>query len=342
MRSLGASKSLLVRSAVTATVAFSLLVFAPISAMADWKPERNVELIVATGPGGGADRMGRIIQKLLQDLRLVNVTTSVVNKPGGGGVIGWTYLNQWAGDAHYLAITAPPLLTNRIIGRSAVTYTDFTPIAQVKNEYIAFFVKADSAIESGKDLIDEIRREPAKLTFNVGSSVANHNHIALALLTKAIGGDPRKLKTVVFKSPGESMAALLGGHVDVSINPAATPWKLVEEGKMRILAIASPQRLSGVLANVPTWRELGANAVSRHWNGVIAPRAVNREQTAFWEGVVAEMTKSKEWRSYYRKEYGQEATFLDSERSKRFLEAEYKTYKDVLTDLGLASTAAAK
>ncbi len=342
MRSLDVYPWLLVRSAVTAAVAFSLLLAASISATADWKPERNVELIVATGTGGGADTMGRIIQKLSKDLRLVNVTMSVVNKPGGGGVIGWTYINQRAGDAHYLAITAPPLLTNHISGRSAFSYTDVTPIAQVKNEYIAFFVKADSAIESGKDLIERIKREPVQLTFNIGSSAANHNHVALALLTQAIGGELRKLKTVIFKSPGEGMAAVLGGHVDVSIHPVATPRRLVEEGKMRILAVASPQRLPGAFASVPTWRELGANAVFMHWNGVIAPGGLNREQTAFWEGVIAEATKAKDWKSYYQKMYGQEAIFMGSEATKRFLETEYRTYKDVLTDLGLASAAAAK
>src|SRR5690242_2823459 len=84
------------------------LAFCPVSfAQAPaWKPARNVEIVVGVGPGGGIDRTARFIQKLVQDQRLVEVTTTVVNKPGGGGIIAQTHLNQRPGDAHYLEISA--------------------------------------------------------------------------------------------------------------------------------------------------------------------------------------------------------------------------------------------
>lgn len=334
--------SLLVGSLLKRIMVFGLLVFPPIAALADWKPEKNVEIIVGASAGGGADGVARIVEKLLKNLNLLNVTASVVNKTGGGGTIAWTYLNQQVGDAHYVSLSTPVLLTNHIIGRSALTYTDVTPIAQVKSEYIAFFVKANSIIQSGKDLIDRIKRDPSALTFSIGTAAANHNHVALGLLTQAIGGDLRKLKTVVFRGGAEGITAVLGGHVDVTVNPAAIVAKYVKAGEMKLLAVASPHRLPGAYASAPTWRELGANVVSTHWNGIIGPRELNREQTAYWQRIFAELTKADGWKGYYRVQFGEEPMFMDSQASARFLEQEYKVYKDVLTNLGLVKTAVAK
>jgi putative tricarboxylic transport membrane protein len=100
-----------------------------LAAAADWKPDKRVEIVVPNAPGGGNDRVGRIIQKIIQENRLVDVVINVVNKPGGGGVIGFTYLNQHPGDGHYMAIASVTLLTDHISGRTALSYTDVVPIA---------------------------------------------------------------------------------------------------------------------------------------------------------------------------------------------------------------------
>src|SRR5712672_425294 len=70
------------------------------AATAPWKPDKSIEIIVGTGPGGGQDKTARTLNRLLVEKHLVDVAVTVVNKPGGGGAVGWTYLNQHAGDAH--------------------------------------------------------------------------------------------------------------------------------------------------------------------------------------------------------------------------------------------------
>ncbi len=75
------------------------------AAVAQWKPEKNVEIIVGTVPGGGQDKTARELKHLWQDKRLIDVAVTVVNKPGGGGArAAGLYLNQHAGDAHYLEV----------------------------------------------------------------------------------------------------------------------------------------------------------------------------------------------------------------------------------------------
>ena len=72
------------------------------NAIAQWKLDKPIEIIVGTGVGGGQDKSARTVQKILQERRLVDVPVTVVNKPGGGGAVGWTYLNQHAGEGNII------------------------------------------------------------------------------------------------------------------------------------------------------------------------------------------------------------------------------------------------
>ena len=106
------------------TVAGATLVAVPAGAQSTWRPDRNVELVVGSTPGSGQDKTARVIQRIWKDAKLVEVTSSVVNKPGGGGAIADAYVSQHVGDAHTLMTASPTLLTSHITGRSKLNYTD--------------------------------------------------------------------------------------------------------------------------------------------------------------------------------------------------------------------------
>lgn len=320
-------------------VAVVLAVLAASSSLAQeragWKPGRNVEIIVGVGPGGGIDRTARRIQKIIQDQRLLQVTATVANKPGGGTTIAQAYLNQHAGDAHYFEISATSLLTNHILGRSPHGYNDFTPIAMLYDEYIGFAVNADSPLKTGADLLQILKNDPASLPIGIASSAGNTNHIAAALAAKRAGGDAKKLKVVVFGSGGESMTALLGGHVGLVVTPSANTIRHLQSGRMRVLAVAAPQRLSGPLAVVPTWKELGADIVVANWRPVIGPKGLSSAQVAFWEEVFARVTRTGEWKDEVEKAGGVNH-YMKSGELKKYLETQHAEFKATLTDLGLA------
>jgi len=321
--------------------ALGLLMLTALPAFAAWTPEKHIEIIIGSGAGGGNDRAGRTVDKLLHDLKLVDVTSSVLNKPGGGGFIGWAYLNQQAGDGNYISTSTPNLLTTHIVGRSQFTYSGVTPIAQLYSESGVFVVSADSKIKNAKSLVERIKNDPESFSTTIGTSAGNHNHIALGMLVRAAGGNPAKLKVVVFKSSSEATTAVLGGHVDLAIVAASSRRKLVESGKMRALAVASPQRLSGPYATVPTWKELGVDVVSAFWVGIMGPRGLSRAQIDFWDQTFATLARSKEWKSYLDR-FSLEDTYEGAKGSSEFLEKQYKEYKEVLTDLGLAKAAGSK
>jgi putative tricarboxylic transport membrane protein len=300
-----------------------------------WKPARNVEIIVGVGPGGGIDRTARFIQKLMQDQRLVEVTTTVVNKPGGGGIIAQTHLNQRPGDAHYLEITATSLLTNHITGKSTFSHRDFTPVAMLSDEYIGFLVRHDSPLKTARDLINALKADVESVPVGIATAAGNTNHIAAGLAAKAAGADVKKLKVVVFSSGGESMTALLGGHVALVATPAANAITHLASGKMRVLAVAAPARLEGALAAVPTWKEQREDIVVANWRPIIGPKGLSAPQVAYWEDVFARVTRSDDWKDELARS-GSVNHYMTSRELAAYFDQQYAQFRAVLGDLGLA------
>lgn len=323
------------RAAASWAFALALSVATAHSQPVQWRPEKNVEIVAGVSPGGAQDRTARQVQRIIQEKRLINTSSSVVNKPGGGGTISLVYMNQHAGDGHYLLISSVPLLANHITGRSPLSHRDFTPIAQLFSEYVSLTVNADSPLRTANDVVSRLKNDPTSLSISVGTTYGNQNHIAIANMYKTTGGDPRRLKVVVFNSTGDAVSALLGGHVDAVSSPPSNVAPYVEAGKLRMLAISSPQRLPGKFANCPTWKELGLNVVVASDRGVMGPKGMTKAQVSYWEDVVAKLTSSEDWKEDLERNMWV-GNFKRSNEAATYLESTYIALKSVLDELGLS------
>ena len=321
-------------AAFGAIVVAALIPPAAAAAEAQWKPDRRVEIIVPSGTGGGNDRIGRLMQSIIQNKQLVDVTTTIVNKPGAGMALGMAYLNQHPSDAHYLLITSVGFLTNHITGRSPYSHRDVTPVALLFEEYVGFAVRPDSRLKTGKELIAALKADAGSISTSMASGAGNHNHLALAGVTRQVGSDVKKLKVVAYPSGGQAMTAMLGGHVDLVVAPAPTLLPQLQQGLLRMIAVTAPKRLGGALATVPTWREQGVNTVVSNWRVILAPRGVTAEQTAYWENVLARVVESGEWKEMLEQSV-LTAHFLRSGETRKFLAEEYDEMKQTLEALDL-------
>jgi putative tricarboxylic transport membrane protein len=145
----------------------------------------------------------------------------------------------------------------------------------------------------------------------------------------------KKLKVVVFGSGGESMTALLGGHVALVVTPSANAIPHLKSGKMRVLAIASPARLEGALAVVPTWKEQGEDIIVANWRPVIGPKGLTAQQVAYWEEVFARVTRSEEWKTEVARS-GSVSHYMNGRELSAYFDQQYAQFRAVLGDLGLA------
>jgi putative tricarboxylic transport membrane protein len=275
------------------------------------------------------------VERILAEMKLVGRTLTVVNKPGGGGNIALNYLTQRPGDAHFLVVFTPSMLTNHITGQSNVNHNDFTPIASLFNDYVVFAVNAASPIKTGKDLVERLKKDPQSVTIGFATALGSHNHIAAGLLMKAVGGNPRSLKVVAFKGSAEAITSVLGGHIDLVTTAGGNAAAHVAAGRMRVVGVAAPQRFPGDLAGAPTWKEQGVDVVFGGWRAIVGPRGLSAAQVAYWEGVLHRATEAPEWKDGIEKNYWSN-DFVTSAQFRKDLDQDYAGMKAVLVELGLA------
>jgi putative tricarboxylic transport membrane protein len=297
----------------------------------EWKPSRNVEIVVISGAGGAADRQARVTQKFLQTVPgMRNIVVN--NKPGGGGTIAMNYVAQHAGDPHFIGSLATSVLTQQILGVSQVRYQDLTPLNIMIREYVVAWTKGDSRITSGKDLIARLKRDPKSVSFAFSTAPGNQNHIVIAMIAKSAGIDPKAIRTVVFSSGGPGMTAALGGHVDVWVGTAGGAQTHMD--KVRVLGITSEQRQGGVLSSVPTFKEQGLDASYYAWRGWMAPKGLTAPQIAYWDQAFARMAEDEGWKKELE-ENAWAADYRGSVETRRHLDAENEFLEKMLAELGL-------
>ena len=300
-----------------------------------WSPSKNVEIIVGSAPGGSNDKTARAVERTLVENKLVPTSISVVNKPGGGSSIAFTFVSQRAGDPHTLMVGTTALLTNHITGRSKLSHKDFTPIASLFQDYVVFAVNAQSPIKDGNDLVARLKSDPQSIAIGFATALGSHNHIAAGLLMKSIGGDVRRLKPVAYKGSAEAVTNLLGGHIDLVTTAAGNAAGHVAAGRMRVVGVAAPRRLGGALADVPTWKEQGVDLVYGGFRSIVGPKGLSAEQVAFWEGALRKASETPKWQDDLKKNYWSNDFTVGAEFAKE-LDENYAAMKSVLMDLGLA------
>lgn len=301
-----------------------------------WRPEREVEIVAGTPPGGGLDRSARALLKAIEAGRLLEVPAKVSNVAGDGGRNAWRYLDGLRGDPHALCISSSNLATDHLLGASAFHHeAAFTPLAILYTEYIAFVAKADSPIESAARLLKRLRADAASLTVALSTSLGNPNHIAFAKVVRHAGGDVKAPSIRVFDSALDAVADAGGGNADIAAVTAASAVRELGAGTMRALAISSPQRLAGVYADAPTWRELSVDCVIGAWRGASGARGLAPEHVDFWEKTLTAAVASREWKDDLDRHYWAPA-YLDGAKLREHLQRERAEMKAVLQDLGLA------
>jgi putative tricarboxylic transport membrane protein len=257
----------------------------------------------------------------------------VLNKPGGGGALAYTYVSQHAGDGHYVAVVRKGLLTNHILGRSPLHYTELTPLAVVANEPNAMAVRADSPLKSARDLAEQLKADPQTITASVGSTRGGPSHMIMVQLARLAGADARKLKIVTFAGSAESITNLLGGHIQVIASSVDAVVPHHKSGAMRILGVATARRPAS-LPGVPTFREQGYDIIAGNWTAIMGPKGLAPAQIAYWEELLERTFRHPVWQGMLEAD-ALEADFRKSQAMRELLAQDDELERRMLTELGM-------
>lgn len=294
-------------------------------------PNETVEIVAPASPGGGWDTTARAVQKIMIDNDLTEQNINVINKPGGGGEVGWQYLKSRSPNT--ISINSSLLLSNKELGLSDLGTEDFTPIAILATEWISLTASNQSNLDSGKEVMEKLKKDPKSLTIGVAPGLGNNDHLAFVQAAKAYGVDVDKLDFLVYKSGGDLQTALLGGHVDVASTAVSEVKEQHQTGKLKMLAVTSDKPVKGI-EDVPTWKDQGIDVVFPHWRGVMGPKDMTPTERKYWDETMKEVVKSDSWQEI-RKNNDWENFYKDSEESEKFLKSQQKKYKQLVKDSGL-------
>ncbi|WP_436884356.1 tripartite tricarboxylate transporter substrate binding protein [Staphylococcus arlettae] len=262
-----------------------------------------------------------------------NETVEIVApaSPGGGGEVGWQYLKSR--NPNTIAINSSLLLSNNELDLSDLSTESFTPIAIMATEWISLTASKQSNLQSGKQVMDKLKKDPESLTIGVAPGLGNNDHLAFVQAAKASGVDVDKLDFLVYKSGGDLQTALLGGHVDVASTAVSEVKEQHQTGKLKMLAVTSDKPVKGI-EDVPTWKEQGLDIVFPHWRGVMGPKNMSPEQRQYWDKTMKKVVKSDNWQKI-RRNNDWDNFYKNSEESELFLKEQRKKYKNLVEDSGL-------
>lgn len=261
-------------------------------------PARPVSLLIPWAAGGGSDAMGRMVGALLeQDLKQPVI---VVNRAGGGGVVGHSAIAAAAPDGYTLGLATMEISIFRTMGLADITPQSYTPIARLAALDAAVIVRTDAPYGNARDLLDAIRKAPEGKFKASGSGQGSAWHLALGGWLLAEGIKTTHVRYVPSAGASASLQELVASGVEFCTCSATEARSLIDAGKVRVLAIMAPKR-SDLYPNVPTLKEAtGTDWQMASWFAVVAPKGLDPQLAAQLTAALNRVHERAEFRSFLK------------------------------------------
>lgn len=289
----------LLNAAQTALFAIGLTLSAGVSSSLAFDPE-NPECIAPANPGGGWDFTCRQVGKSLQDEGLIPVTMQVTNLAGGGGGVAFAEVVNKRNDDNNLIVAASSATATRLAQGAypGNTMDEVRWLASIGADYGVIAVAASSEINTLPELLDQIKADPTAISVAGGSAVGGWDHLKVLIAAQAHGiDDVRTVKYIAFDGGGEAVTQLLAGSVQAFTGDLSEAKGFVDSGDIKVIAVLSPDRLSGEFADLPTAREQGVDAIGANWRGFYAPGEMSDEAYDYWVAQIGTLYDSDSWKA---------------------------------------------
>lgn len=288
-------------------------------------PSKPVEIVVPFNAGGAVDTTIRIIAAEAE--KILGQKILVVNKGGGGAVEGQSYVARAKPDGYTLLAATSSLVTNTLTKDVDYSIDSFEPIIMYNWDPEVFVVYADAPFETLYDVIEEGKRNPVS---HATSGHSTSHHIAALLLEKATG---TQFKYVHTKGGSEQTPMIAGGHALTGLSAWGEVRPMVEQGKLRILAVMSEER-DPRIPDVPTFKELGIDLVYGAWRGIAAPKGTPAEIIEKLEDAFRKALESDEVKTKFT-EAGFPHMIASAEDFGEYMRADHAMLAEVLSQLSV-------
>jgi tripartite-type tricarboxylate transporter receptor subunit TctC len=298
-------------------------------AQANW-PQRQVTIVVPFSAGGTTDMFARILAQGLQ--QKYGTPFVVENRAGAGGNVGAAMVARAAKDGNTLLVgTVSTHAINPFIYKNLQhdTEKDFQPVSLIARLPNMLVVNLKLPAKNVAELVDHLKKNEGKLSYG-SSGAGTSTHLAAELFQLKTG---TKMTHVPFRSSGDVMNALVGGHIDVAFDNITLAWPQVKAGTMRALAVTSPQP-SATAPEVPPVASTLPGFEATSWHGLFAPAGTPRPIVEALAGEVKRIFEQSDVQKTLS-EVGAVPSPMTPEEFTQFITAERTKWQDVVKAAGV-------
>jgi tripartite-type tricarboxylate transporter receptor subunit TctC len=301
------------------------------SAQSSW-PDRPVRLIVPVGAGGVADTLSRTLSNGFP--QFANGQPLIVeNRPGGGGTIAATAVTREKPDGYTLFLTdiGPNAVAHVLMSKlSYDPNTAFTPIIHVVNLPAAMLIRPELPYKTLAEFIAAAKQQPGKFNY-ASAGVGNWTHLFMAYLNSRAGIDQ---VNVIYRSGAEMLTAMLKGEADTAMISLSTSIGQVREGKVRALAVGSPQTMPQ-LPEVPPIAQTLPGLEFAVWHGIAAPAGMDPALATRINGVFNQVLQVPSVRSTITGPSAGNIIGGSPQQFDEFIKSELKRWPEVVKAVGI-------
>lgn len=316
---------------ITFLLLFSPIMLIPIFVSFTWAleepyPNKPINLIVSMAPGGVLDTHGKIIGDRLSEV--LGQPVIRVHKPGGGGIFAGSFVAKAKPDGYTLFTgTSSNLILPVAMKKTDYTWEDFIPLGIYCKGVVHLYVKADAPWKTLQEFIEDAKKQQMKVS-SYGKN--SHADFVIEVFNKQAG---IKLAHVPYKSCGEAVTALLGGHVEGDFCTSSIGQ--VEGGAVRILGLADHERWE-ILPDVKTFKEQGYPVALPLWYSFCVPKKTPKRVVDILSNAMQEVFKrqGKEIKEELKK-FEAQAAFFNSQQSIQEFKKDYEMTFNIAKELGI-------
>jgi tripartite-type tricarboxylate transporter receptor subunit TctC len=255
---------------------FSLAVAGAAPVLAAY-PERPITLVVPWAAGGGTDATARFVATLLE--KELRQPVNVVNRTGGGGIVGHTEIANARPDGYTLGVVTTELSLYKWLGTSQLTHANYTPLALYNTDPVGIHVRADNGPRTMKELMDTVAAKPGAIKAS-GANLGGLAHLSVAGLLTSLQRPVSAMPWVPSEGSAPSLQLLTSGAIDVVATTMPEAQTMVDARRVRSIAIMKPVR-DPAYPDVPTIKEsLGVDGSLGAWRGIAGPKGLHADVTA--------------------------------------------------------------
>jgi tripartite-type tricarboxylate transporter receptor subunit TctC len=325
-------------SLILAALAAAAIGFAGTNdAQAQWKPTKTVEFVVPAGTGGGADQMARMIQGIVQKYNLMDQSLVVVNKAGGSGGEGFLDMKDSNGNPHKILITLSSLFTTPLATGIPFSWEDLTPVAMLALDEFVLWVNAESPHKTAQEYVEAAKAADGQFAM-AGTGSKQEDQIITVGLEQSTGA---KLKYISEKGGGDVAKALVGNHVNSTVNNPIEQVSFWKAGQTRALCVFDSKRIahtekvtdSMAWSDIPTCKEAGLDIEYTMLRGIFMPAGVEQGAVDYYVDLFKKVRETPEWKEFMVKGAFNQ-TFMTGDEFRAWLTNAAALHKDLMTKAG--------